>query len=156
LGPCGHPKLLYPHTQVSFPSDHGYDRGSISSRFRTSGISQILPSTFPEALFSEFRTLHASPQIRRPHYGSDFATSRNSRPSHPQPPIFPIQDFPPLSLLSFTSSTFSCSSEHSLRHLVEISICAHLATDSLPHSTSLVDDFTLLATVLQPLLSLCD
>jgi hypothetical protein len=34
LGPRGYPKPLYPHAQVSFASDHGYDRGSIPSQLR--------------------------------------------------------------------------------------------------------------------------
>jgi hypothetical protein len=49
----------------------------------------------------------------------------------------PLENLQSLSLLRFTSSTFSCSSEHLLQHLVENLTRAHFAMGSLPRSTPL-------------------
>jgi hypothetical protein len=66
--------------------------------------------------------------------GSFFSSRNESCPltSVKTPGTSVLEEFPPLSLLIFISSTFSRSFEHLLRNLVEVLIYACLATYSLP------------------------
>jgi hypothetical protein len=67
---------------------------------------------------------------------------------------FLLEYFLPLFLLIFTSLTFSCSSEHSLRHLVEnLDLCTPHNIFSPTTRFLLVDHSVLLATTFQLLLS---